>query len=277
MLLRAVATAVSLATSPLSTAPATAEVLRVQAHLDGALAMMASRDLSGLTTTQQRNRAELTRRLRAYRDAGQFPINRDFPGRFVPYFRDQQTGVLCAVGFLLATTGEHDLIDEIVANDNHVRVPALASHVEFGRWLDEHGLLLEEAARIQPTYGPPIFEEPPPRVSPQTLETSAVLNTGLAVASLLVSPSLQPRVLPYAGLLAGAAAIVLGVQGLDHSRTTSLAVLNLGVGAAGMVVASRALTLRARQLAPPRLSVTPLVDARRGARPAPGLAFRLRF
>ena len=46
-----------------------------------------------------------------------------------------------------------ELINEVVAAENNVRVRDLAGNVRFRSWLEGKGLTLEEAAWIQPTYG----------------------------------------------------------------------------------------------------------------------------
>src|SRR5687767_6094077 len=67
------------------------EVARIQHHLDGALELLerGTAERGGaLTPAQRARRAGAIASLRAYRDAGVFPHNRDFPGQLVPYFRD---------------------------------------------------------------------------------------------------------------------------------------------------------------------------------------------
>ena len=278
MLLHAIAAAIALSTPP--HAPSAAEVTRVQEHLDGALRLIAARDHSVLSEAQRTRRDALVQTLRAYRDAGRFPINRHFPGQQLPYFRDSETGVLCAVGFLLASTERHELIEEIVATDNHVRVRGLAGHAEFRRWLEEHGLLLEEAARIQPAYGNPgpTPATPGPRVAPSTLEASAVVATSFAVAGMLVPALKQPSVLPFAGLAVGVTAVVLGLRGADHEATRTMAMVNVGVGALGAILAGRTLSTRQRERTAHRVTVTPFLGVgatRRGM--TPGLALVLSF
>lgn len=142
----------------------TAAQQHVVQHLDGALRVLDRRDLSPLTPEQRQRRAAAIDALRAYRDAGRFPMNRDFPGERVPYFIDPATDVHCAVGHLMAVTGHEALARRIAAADNHVRVLDLRFDAEVGAWLEAHGLTLEEAARIQPSYEP---IEPPVTVIPR--------------------------------------------------------------------------------------------------------------
>ena len=62
-------------------------------------------------------------------------------------------GTHCAVGYLLKRSGETELIEQVVAADNNVRVMELAGSERFGDWLEDTGLTLAEAAWIQPRYG----------------------------------------------------------------------------------------------------------------------------
>ena len=279
MLLRAIAMAFSLATSPPTDAPSAAEITRVQDHLAGALLVMAERDLSLLNEAQRTRRAALVRTLRAYRAEGRFPVNRDYAGERVPYFRDTETGVLCAVGFLLESTGRSELVEQIVATNNHVRVRELAGHAEFREWLDEHGLLLDEAIRIQPTYGPPLgpAEPPSPPVARGTLQASALVSTSLAVAGALFPAPMQPRVLPLAGLASSLTSVVLGVRGAQHEATGTMALVTVSVGAVGAIIASRTLSTRERERAARKMSVAPFLSAAATGFGPPGLAVTWRF
>jgi hypothetical protein len=146
-----------IAALPASAGAAVPEVARVQRHLDGALELLAKRDLGGLSAAQRVRRAGAVAALQAYRDAGLFPQNRDFPGQRVPYFRDAD-GTLCAVGHLIARGGGADelaLVEAVARTRNHARIAELAASPAgpaLGRWLTDHGLTVAEAARIQPDY-----------------------------------------------------------------------------------------------------------------------------
>lgn len=131
------------------------EVARIQSHFDSVLVELQSRDVSGLSDGQRARRADLIRELDVYRQRGVFPRNYDFPGRAVPYFEDRKTGTLCAVANLLAVTGRRDIVDRVVRMNNNVWVVQLARDTAFTHWLDEHGLTLGEAARIQVPYVAP--------------------------------------------------------------------------------------------------------------------------
>src|SRR5215212_9827940 len=129
-----------------------AEVHRIRLHFDSVLVELEGRGAPGLTASQQRHRAALTTTLQGYRDRGVFPHNYDFAGRAVPYFVDRKTGTLCAVGFLLASSGRRDIVDRVASVDNNVYVPQLARDTAFTAWLTENGITLAEAARIQVPY-----------------------------------------------------------------------------------------------------------------------------
>src|SRR5688572_6082848 len=147
------------------------EVQRIQAHFDSVLSELRARDVNGLTATQLSKRSKLIGVLAAYRDRGAFPHNREF-AEAIPYFIDRPTGTLCAVAHLLESTGRRDIVDAVAAMNNNIWVHELAGHREFEGWLDQHGLTLAEAARIQVPYvGDGSSEEP---------QASAVYSRGAA-------------------------------------------------------------------------------------------------
>ncbi len=144
----------------LAAAPGVAEVQRIQQHLSGAQALLAARDVSGLSVAQRANRELNAQRLAAYKQAGEFPKNRVQAGR-TPVFRDDD-GTRCAVGELLWRSGETALVDDIATNHNLATIHELAVTPgvsrALGAWLDAQGLTLAEAARIQPSYDFMAFE-----------------------------------------------------------------------------------------------------------------------
>lgn len=225
--------------------PVSADQAAVMHHLDGALEMLAARDLSALTASQRTNRAAAVALLAAYRDAGAFPQNRDYPGTRVPYFVDPVTDVHCAVGHLMAATGHQSMVRRIAAADNHVRVKSLATDAGVQAWLESNGISLDEAARIQPTYGEPPPREPPEsRVSNRQLTATIGAAAGVSLMHLLrvdgsgsrpvgvgsvfvgalgVGTALYATDRPaarFASLLFGAAAAHLGFQALRADQST---------------------------------------------------------
>jgi hypothetical protein len=124
----------------------------VRRHLDSVLVELRSNQVAGTSDARLARRARLIKELAEYRNRGAYPHNYDFRGQFVPYFWDGKTGALCAVGDLLAFTGRGDIVDRVVRLDNNLRVAQLAGDTSFRAWLDENGLTLAEAARIQVVY-----------------------------------------------------------------------------------------------------------------------------
>ena len=264
-----------------------AEVARVQHHLDGALALLEARDLTPLTTQQRARRAQLVGALKEYRAAGHFPVNRDVPGQYVPVFVDQVTGIHCAVGHLLALTGETDLVARVVATNNLVRVADLVGDGAFTGWLEENGLTLSEAVRIQPTYGP-IFDPGPENdiwAPSKTLSMTMIgLSVGSAVFGLTREPQLGFTTTSALGLGVGILTVGVGLAGLPGgSRASGLE----GATPAVAIVAGTAAIMVARRLVipntwgpeegeqgVPRVSLSPILPAR-GA--GPGLVLSIRF
>ena len=259
-----------------------AEVARIRRHFDSVLVELPQRDVSSLRSEQRAHRTALLEMLRAYRDAGDFPHNYDFPGQAVPYFVDRGTGVLCAVAHLMASTGRRDIVDRVAATDNNVWVPQLAGDTAFTGWLDQHGLTLAEAARIQVPY----FEEQPPpsqaRSSASTTGASWALG-GAALASLWTARANadgDSKVGNALGVLAGATAIGMGGASLSgEGNAPTLGVASIVAGATSAWLSSRAITRHRTAVAArrdaERATVAPVipVDGKSGA----GISVSLKF
>lgn len=155
-----------------------AEVARIQDHLGGVLRSLQTDPPAHLTPRQLAARRTAIGWLEEYRAAGRFPHNHVHPEGRVPVFVDPH-GTPCAVGYLMLRSGEHELVEEIVRTDNLVRVPELAGDERLGAWLDEHGLTLAEAARIQPMYQP----QPPPQMPVVHARYDEPVTVGLSVAT----------------------------------------------------------------------------------------------
>ncbi|WP_419946041.1 hypothetical protein [Candidatus Poriferisodalis sp.] len=106
------------------------------------------------TRPDQSARLALLDHLHEYWQAGEFPRNCATRGRR-PVFIDD-SGVHCAVGHLMSRTGAGHLASEFDRHDRFARIEELPSPMDpqFRRWLDKHELSREEAALIQPGYGP---------------------------------------------------------------------------------------------------------------------------
>lgn len=96
---------------------------RVQRHLAAVEAELRARDASHLPPALQLERRRNLDRLHAYRVAGEFPRNSDYPGERVPYFIDDD-GVVCAVGHLVAESGFGAVAQEIHTTENNNRLIA---------------------------------------------------------------------------------------------------------------------------------------------------------
>ena len=228
-----------------------AEVARIRAHFDSVLAVLPSRDVAALTAAQQSNRATLLQTLRGYRDAGVFPHNYDFPEVATPYFVDRKTGTLCAVAYLMESTGRRDIVDRVARADNNVRVHQLAGDTAFNAWLAAHGLTLDEAAWIQVPY---VTDETPmasvgsrdPMYNmASTLSTAGATTLGLVNA--LGNRDGHGRLRNFAGMTAGALSLGVGVAGLASSNASPLAAASLVTGGLSMYVSTRGF-LRHREL-----------------------------
>jgi hypothetical protein len=194
-----------------------AERSRLRAHFAVVERELLAHDISGLTTSQRARRTSLVHLLRRYSAEGRFPKNEHFPGQRVPYFRDAH-GILCAMAFLIESTGSGDLVDNVARTRNNAYLPELTDEPGLTEWLDEHGLTAAEAARIQPTYGPSTDQDPG--------EGFAAASIGLAVVNgaaimLNLQGGSKDALLGrgFFGIVAGGADIVLGLSKTDRSGT----------------------------------------------------------
>lgn len=129
------------------------ERVRLRAHFDEVLAELEAADTSALTDDQRASRAVHLARLAEYRDRGVFPLRYGGPSHRVPEFRDVH-GTRCAMGELIYLSGETQLVDDVATNANSATIAELSADPRLVRWLDENGLTVEEAGRVQPSYGP---------------------------------------------------------------------------------------------------------------------------
>jgi hypothetical protein len=127
------------------------EVERVDAHLRGALDLLERRDTRALSFERRRERRRLVRELDRYRRARRFPQNRDFFGKLTPYFVDAG-GTRCAMAHLAEVSGAPSLVERVRTTNNNARIRELATDAELLALLEESGLTVAEAARIQPGY-----------------------------------------------------------------------------------------------------------------------------
>jgi hypothetical protein len=226
---------------------AEAETARLQRHLARVELELLAKDITALSPSQRSARRGQIRRLREYRLAGRFPHNHQFPGRRVPYFTDQH-GTLCAMAYLIASSGARDVVDQISRSANNASVLELASDPVLGgvlgSWLEKRGLTVEEAQRIQPAYS---YELPqaPKRISVAYGAGSGAVGA-LNIASVVLNSSdrnsRRPGWIPWAGLAAGSAGVVMGSSKLEHANPVrTLGIANIIVGATSIVASASAL------------------------------------
>ncbi len=131
---------------------------------------LAARDVSHLSPEQQRARHAMIDELIRYGERGRFAQNEDYPGQAVPHLIDAH-GTRCALANLIDVSGEGDLLQRLAARNNIAFVPELKDDAGLGRWLESHGLTIEEAAYIQGPgqIDPRLFDRPevtPPGIPP---------------------------------------------------------------------------------------------------------------
>lgn len=123
-------------------------VEELRAHYAAAEAELRQAPLDGLSQAQREQRGAMLDALAAYRVRGDFGIAEDGdflrPLRFV-----DDAGRRCAVAELLHVSGRDDLVEQVAAIYNEAFVVELAEIDGLGSWLNEVGLTLDEAARIQ--------------------------------------------------------------------------------------------------------------------------------
>jgi hypothetical protein len=278
----ALGSAISLSATP-ATDFETRERVRIQAHFDSVLGELRARDVSPLTQTQRARRGRLVEVLSSYRSAGLFPHNYDRPG-LVPTFIDPKTGVRCAVGHLVTVSGRGDIAERVAAADNHVYVVELAADTAFRHWLNDNGLTLAEAARIQVPYmgdgtRPGLDSKP---ANPYVGNAPAVALTvgamGLTTWNAVRNLHGQKKILSIAGMAVGGLGIVGGNALLANGQASpGLARAAIWTGLASTVTGV-ATMLPIFRSDPNRLNVVPSVSVQsQQSTPQVGFTGHLRF
>lgn len=228
-------------------AQADAEVARIRAHLERVEYELLSADVSAFSAEQRAARTYFIAVLREYREAGVFPHNHT-AGERTPVFVDEH-GTHCAVGYLIARSGRKDIVEHVRSTRNNATVHQLADEPAFLAWLNEAGLTLAEAARIQPEYRP----RPPQDAqgSSRGYKTASVLGAGLGggvIAWNLLTDAGELRTLPGAVALGvGLGEIALAGLGLELDGRDGREIhagymaLNAGMGAAAALIGARRL------------------------------------
>jgi hypothetical protein len=273
--------------------PSVREIGRIQGHLAGAERVLERRDLSALTLVQRQARVVQAERLREYRLRGVFPHNHHFRIRR-PFFVDDH-GVLCAMAYLISESGRDDIVRLVQRTRNNATVLELAADAVIGpilsAWLDEAGLTVSEAQRIQPEYEPTPFndvdlsgkEEMPSEVVAASAALGA-LNVATSYLNLESGASdLSPSWARYVGVVGGLAGIGLGGTLLvynDHQDATMLGVMSLFAGTMATISgissiskAKKASAIASLHSDTRHVSISPAFHGGM----APGVGVRLRF
>lgn len=129
---------------------------RIQLHLDFVERHLRFEDVSHLNKQQYKNRLNILKILREYREAAEFPKH-DGSTRFDsarrPRFIDHKD-THCAVGYLMKETGAGMLAKEVNEQYEYAYVQEMESEPMLN-WAIHQGLSVENCAMIQPTYDLP--------------------------------------------------------------------------------------------------------------------------
>jgi hypothetical protein len=169
----------------------------------------------------------------------------------VPYFVDR-FGTRCAMAYLIEQSGADEYVRQVTERMNNAYIHEIAKHPELGRvldaWLLEHGLSLDEAARIQPTYSceeQPEWCQPAPMpvdITAYKVTAGVVMAGGIATIALnAVGPSSSSsgRTAGWLGIGTGALALATGVGWFSDERTDNgngWAVASASVGMVSLVL-----------------------------------------
>ena len=253
---------------------------RIHAHFDSVLAELRAADVSALEPAQRGRRETLVGRLQRYRDRGVFPHNYDFPGQAVPYFVDRKTGTLCAVAHLLGSTGRRDVVNRVAATNNTVWVKQLAGDAQFGSWLRENGLTLEEAARIQVPYDFVVVEPAAQRQSSNAPVLGATTGVIMAV-NFTTNRAGSGKIRNWLGVASGVASVAVGTGLIrDEQQGRMSGFVNVGLGALSTALSTRAMFKRHSELASrrdaerARVAVAPVLPT---AESGAGLSLSIKF
>jgi len=254
------------------------EVARLRRHFAVVLSELRAADATSLSTSQRTARTTLIARLEQYAAAGRFPHNHVVPGKRVPVFRDEH-GTMCAMAYLIASTGHNDIVEYVARRNNLAYIPQLAGDVRLRAWLDSTGLTVAEAARVQPSYGGGICLCPSPSPPPAVNRVSDVYFAASALATMASGGSLiinlaardmtarTFRRTAAVGLVAGAGQFVLGAFAI-HERGVGGFVggANMAIGASSLVGSAwRLQHLPQPQLVSHTVSIAPMISGRRNA------------
>jgi hypothetical protein len=251
--------------APMRASDPSREVARISRHLLGAEMLLASRDLSLLTPGQRSARRRLIADLRSYRRHGVFPHNHRLPDRRTPVFVDEH-GTRCAMAYLIERSGDRALVARIASTRNLARIRELAGDPELVAWLEQNGLTLAEAARIQPDYPGGTYD------ANQGSEANGLAAVGVAVgftgAALNLSVAETRNARNTHGLMGVACGITgaaLGIPALtEDGGVRALGVVDIGLGVASLALGIHQLGARIEDSPPSRAALPAFWRDRRG-------------
>ncbi|MDE2879961.1 hypothetical protein [Candidatus Palauibacter soopunensis] len=226
------------AATPSRIEPGVLEARRIAGHLRDVEGVLRRRSTDGLSAAQRERRSTALDWLREYRERGEFPHNHTHAAGRVPVFVDEH-GTPCAVAYLLQRSGRENLVREIASADNNVYAWELADDGRFSEWLDDMGLTLEEAARIQPGYADYclcIVDE-----ASRVWRYVTPFTLGSVVAGYVVNGATQPEAWERTavGALNGAFAVAHAALAVNAAREWQ----DSSIGARGSTIANSALAL----------------------------------
>jgi hypothetical protein len=199
----------------------TSEQLRIRIHLSYTEQLLRSASVQKLTALQLTNRLSILDLLHQYMLAGNFPVNKDYPGERKPCFIDAG-GNICAVGYLIEQTKGRQLAEAINAKHQYDLLLNMHEQV-IEEWATEYGLTLEECAMIQPTYG---SSPPSNQVAYADIKKAYGVSSGLIggvnIAANMVNLSAKGNhnaTMPYIGLAAGIGQVIIGIVNIKHPVT----------------------------------------------------------
>ncbi|MEP7218503.1 MAG: hypothetical protein ABI876_06280 [Bacteroidota bacterium] len=109
--------------------------------------LFRSRDVGGLTRAIRAERVRNLDRIHAYRIAGAFPRNFDYPDRSRPCFIDRE-GTICAVGYLVEKSVGWGVAEAINRNYQYATIAEMRMPV-LDRWIATSGLTRAEVITLQ--------------------------------------------------------------------------------------------------------------------------------
>jgi hypothetical protein len=131
---------------------------RVSVHLRYVHDLLLKSNVCHLSPSQLQNRKSNLANLTSYIERGEYPQHQICHNQTRPRFRDHR-GVLCAVGYLIATStveGEK-IVDDVNNKLQYAYIEEMIQTPRIGwiiqEWASKNGFSVEELAMIQPSYG----------------------------------------------------------------------------------------------------------------------------